>query len=273
MQKSEVDTIVDNMTLFADDLMSRVFDDNIPAANILIGTILGKEIKIIRCKGQVEFKNPVVGGRNIRLDIFARDSSGRNFNCEVQNKDDGADPKRARFHSAMMDTRMLNEGQKFKGLRDSYMIFITEGDYFGKGKAIYQIERNVKASEGDTYFGDGSHIIYVNGAYKGDDPIGRLMADFRNYKTTGFNNKEIGDGVRHFKKDKEGRREMCKAVEKYAEKKYNQGMKQGIAQGTEKIMNILFSQVQDGIINKSQAAAYAGLTPQVFEKKMKKAGY
>lgn len=29
-------------------------------------------------------------------------------------------------------------------------------------------------------FGDGSHIIYVNGQYKNDsDPIGRLMHDFR----------------------------------------------------------------------------------------------
>ena len=34
--------------------------------------------------------------------------------------------------------------------------------------------------ETGTYFGDGSHIIYVNGSYKDDsDPVGRLMHDFR----------------------------------------------------------------------------------------------
>ena len=27
-------------------------------------------------------------------------------------------------------------------------------------------------------FGDGSHIIYVNGKYRGNDEIGKLMHDF-----------------------------------------------------------------------------------------------
>ena len=27
-------------------------------------------------------------------------------------------------------------------------------------------------------FGDGEHILYVNGAYRGDSDLGRLMHDF-----------------------------------------------------------------------------------------------
>lgn len=30
----------------------------------------------------------------------------------------------------------------------------------------------------DDKFDDGSHIVYVNGSYKGDDAVGRLMHDF-----------------------------------------------------------------------------------------------
>ena len=37
--------------------------------------------------------------------------------------------------------------------------------------------------------GDGSHIIYVNGAYRGNDPLGRLMQDLNNQGTEGFNYK------------------------------------------------------------------------------------
>ncbi len=37
----------------------------------------------------------------------------------------GADAHRARFHSSMLDTKMLKAKQKFKELHDSYVIFIT----------------------------------------------------------------------------------------------------------------------------------------------------
>ncbi len=77
---------------------------------------------------------------------------------------------------------------------------------------------------------DGSHIFYVNGAYKGDDAIGKLMADFRNKGVTGFNYKVLESGVRHFKKERKGREIMCDAVEKYAKRQYKQGIERGIEQ-------------------------------------------
>ena len=48
---------------------------------------------------------------------------------------------------------------------------------------IYAKEANVED------LGDGSHIIYVNGAYRGNDPLGRLMQDLNNQGTEGFNYK------------------------------------------------------------------------------------
>lgn len=46
----------------------------------------------------------------------------------------------------------------------------------GKGEPIYRVER--KILETDEFFDDGSHILYVNGAYRGDSDIGKLMHDF-----------------------------------------------------------------------------------------------
>ena len=57
------------------------------------------------------------------------------------------------------------------------------------------------------------------------------MSDMKNRATTGFNYKELEDGVRHFKEDKEGRKTMCEAVEKYAEKKYDYGKAEGKEEG------------------------------------------
>ena len=134
--------------------------------------------KVIEVVAQREYKNPVTGGRSIKLDIYARDSDGKVYDIEVQNDDAGADIHRARFHSSMLDTKMLKEKQKFKEIHDSYVIFITARDVMRAGLPLYHVNRTVE--ETGTYFGDGSHIIYVNGSYKDDDdPVGRLMHDFR----------------------------------------------------------------------------------------------
>ncbi len=47
-----------------------------------------------------------------------------------------------------------------------------------KGLPLYHVERIIQETK--ERFEDGSHIIYVNGSYKNeDDPIGKLMHDFR----------------------------------------------------------------------------------------------
>jgi len=212
-----VEQIVDDMDLFDDDLMSMVFDGNIPATELLLRIILNRDdITVISVVGQREFQSPVAGGRSIRLDIFAKDSTGKHYNAEVQKRPEGAHIRRARFNSSMLDSRMLKEGQEFSELRDSYMVFITQKDVFGHGIPIYTINRHFE--EIDDSFDDGSHIIYVNGGYKGNDAIGKLMHDFGCKESKDMYYPELAKGVRHFKEEG-GRRIMCESVEKYADRK------------------------------------------------------
>ena len=212
-----VEQIIDNMDLFDDDLMSMVFDSNIPATELLLKIILKRDdIKVISVVGQREFQNPVVGGRNIRLDILAKGSTGKHYNIEVQKKPEGAHVRRARFNSSMMDSRMLKEGQEFSELRDSYIVFITQTDIFGYGIPIYTVNRYFE--EVDAPFDDGSHIVYVNGSYKGQDAIGKLIHDFSCKESKDMYYPELAKGIRHFKEEEGGRVIMCEAVERYAEK-------------------------------------------------------
>ena len=213
----DVEKIVDDMTLFDDDLMSMVFDRNTEAAELLLRIILKcDDIRVISVVGQREFQSPVVGGRNIRLDILAEDSRGKHFNIEVQKRPEGAHIRRARFHSSMMDARMLKVGQEFSELRDSYMVFITATDIFGHGLPIYTVSRRFEEI-GDA-FNDGSHIVYVNGSYSGNDAVGKLMYDFGCRESKDICYPELAKGVKHFKEEG-GRSIMCEAVEKYADKK------------------------------------------------------
>lgn len=212
-----VEQIVDDMDLFDDDLMSMVFDGNNLATGLLLKIILKRDdITVISVVGQREFQNPVVGGRDIRLDILAKDSTGKYYNIEVQKRPEGAHVRRARFNSSMMDSRMLKAGQEFSELRDSYMVFITQTDIFGYGIPIYTVNRRFE--EIDVPFQDGSHIVYVNGSYKGDDAVGRLMHDFGCKESKDMYYPELAKGLKHFKEEG-GRKIMCEAVEKYGDKR------------------------------------------------------
>lgn len=245
-----VEQIVDGMSLFDDDLMSMVFDGNIEATELLLKIILKKDdIQVVSVVGQRELQSPVVGGRDIRLDILAKDSTGKHYNVEVQQKPEGAHICRARFNSSMMDSRMLKAGQEFSELQDSYMVFITRTDIFKHGIPIYTINRHFE--ETNELFDDGSHIVYVNGNYKGDDTVGRLMHDFGCKESKDMYYPELAKGVRHFKEEG-GRERMCEAVEKYAENVRLNSLLESIRNlmenmklGAEQAMNVLGIEEQD----------------------------
>lgn len=232
--KAEVEKIVENLTLFDDDLMSRVFDQNIPATELFLNIVLKQNVRVIRVVGQDEMKNPIVGRRNIRLDVHAIDECGREVDIEVQGNSSGAHVKRARFHSAMVDSRLLAENQDFKEIKDSYIIFMYKNDKFGKGLPVYHIERCV--DETGESIDDGSHIIYVNGKYKGDDPIGKLVSDFHQTDADKMNYKEMADSVRHYKEDKEGCENMCEAVEQYGDRRAERATEKERLSSVKKLM-------------------------------------
>ena len=209
-----VNSLVDTLTLFDDELMARVFDRNAKATELVLRLILGRNIKVISVNGQEEIRNAKVGGRNIILDVHAIDVAGEEMNIEVQGGSEGAHVRRARYHSSMLDTGMLKESQPLKELKDSYVIFIYKRDKFGKGLPLYHVDRYIKETE--ETFGDGSHIIYVNGSYKGDDAIGKLVSDFHQTDSEKMYYSELADGVEHYKETEKGRGNMSEAVEKYA---------------------------------------------------------
>jgi len=213
----ELDAAIDDLNLFDDDLMSKVFDGNIEATELLLRIILQRDdITVTYVKGQVDMKNPYPGGRSIRIDIHAIDGNGVHFDVEVQRNEKGSDARRARFNAGMMDSRMLRKKQEFKELKDRYVIFICQHDKFGKKKPIYHIDKTVRET-GEAY-DDGAYTIFVNGLYKGKDEFGKLAHDFNCKKADDIYYKPLADGVRHFKETEEGREEMCESFERLANK-------------------------------------------------------
>ena len=199
------------LRLIDDDFMNACFDGFTDGAELILRIILNKPgIRVKSVKTQRRMKNLL--GRDICLDIDADDESGKEYNVEVQRADKGSDRKRARYHSSIMDAHLLQPGEDFHKLPETFVIFITENDVIGKGKPLYRVERKIE--ETNEPFDDGEHIIYVNGADKdASTALGKLMHDFFCTDPDDMNYKELADKVRYFKENEKGVATMCKVME------------------------------------------------------------
>ncbi len=195
-----------------DDFMTVCLADNFEGVELILRIILGRQdIKIKSVRTQETLKN--LQGRSAILDVHAIDSTKKEFDVEIQGSDAGAGAKRARHNSSLLDAHILNPGDDTEDIPDSYVIFITEKDVMGKNQAIYHIQRYVETNKGKELFGDGSHIIYVNGKYRGNDEIGKLMHDFSCTNPDDMNYETLAKKARYFKQDEKGVAAMCKIME------------------------------------------------------------
>ena len=201
-----------------DDFMRCLFKDNVPLAELVLRILTNKKDLIItECETQKDMKR-LVGARSICLDAYGTDSSGKRFDLEIQRQEKGADPHRARYHSSVLDIENLNAGQEFKELPDTYTIFIIEKDFYEQGEAVYPIE-------------DGEHILYVNGEYRGETEIGKLMHDFNCTKADEMHFELLAARTRYLKENPKGVQEMCKVMEDMRKESLEEGKEIGRREG------------------------------------------
>ena len=212
-----------------DDFMRCLFKDNIPLAGFVLRIVTDKpDLIITDCETQKDMKR-LAGARSICLDAYGTDSVGKKYDLEVQRQDKGADPYRARYHSSVMDIENLHSGQEFKELPDTYTIFIIEKDFYGQGKAVYPIER-INLATGKS-FEDGEHILYVNGEYRGESAIGKLMHDFNCTQAADMNFELMAERTRYLKENPKGVQEMCKMMEDMRKESLKEVAKRMLADG------------------------------------------
>ena len=157
-----------------DNEFMRAFFEDYECTAELLRIILNKKVKVLRVT--MESALNVTLSRSVRLDILVVDELNRIYNIEIQRSDSGAAPKRARLNSSIIDSKLLNSGEKFDVLPDTYVIFITEGNPLKGDKALYHIERYI--TEDGRPFDDGSHIIYFSLSAAAEGELADLQHDF-----------------------------------------------------------------------------------------------
>ena len=211
--------IIKNFTLMSDIFMRNVFKQRECLEYVLQVIMEKQDLKVIDQIIQKDYKN--LQGRSAIMDCVARDSEGKQFDVEIQQDNEGASPKRARYHSGLMDMNTLNPGQDFDELPESYVIFITWDDILGYGFPIYHIDRHIK--EADDSFQDEAHIIYVNSRKQEDTELGRLMHDLHCRNADEMHSPVLAKRVHELKDTQKGVELMCHEMEKI----YSEGMESG----------------------------------------------
>ena len=215
--------IIKNFTLMSDIFMRNVFKQRECLEYVLQVIMEKQDLKVIEQIIQKDYKN--LQGRSAIMDCVARDSEGKQFDVEIQQDNEGASPKRARYHSGLLDMNTLNPGQDFDELPESYVIFITRDDILGYDFPIYHIDRHIK--EVDDSFQDEAHIIYVNSRKQEDTELGRLMHDLHCKNADEMHSPVLAKRVHELKDTQKGVELMCHEMEKI----YSEGMESGEKRG------------------------------------------
>lgn len=243
-----------------DTFMRGLFKENLPLAELVLRIITGKpDLILTKCETQADMKR-VTGARSICLDAYATDSAGKKYDIEVQRADNGADPHRARYHSSVMDVENLDEKQDYKELPDTYVIFTTENDYYKAGEPVYTIQNmNLTLNRP---FNDGAHILYVNGEYRDDSEIGRLMHDFNCTSADEMNFELLAERTRYLKENPKGVSEMCKVMEDLRDESYAEGH----AEGREEQAQMTAKNLYEQGLTIEQIARAIGFSMETVEK-------
>ena len=249
---------IQKLRLMDDDFFNKCMEGSTECVELILHIIMDRtDLKVISAQTQHTIKN--LQGRSVRLDVLAVDDSGRQINIEIQREDKGAGSRRARYHSSILDANLLLAGENFEELPETYVIFITERDVLKKGLPLYRVERCVL--ETNEAFGDGSHIMYVNGENRDETPLGRLMHDFSCADPEDMNYQVLADRARYFKNDEEGVGIMSKILEDFRIEAMEEGRMEGRIEGKkEGAINAARLMLQDGTLSLEKIASFAGLT-------------
>lgn len=217
-------SILKDLTIMDDIFMRNVLKDSACTEYILKVIMDQDNLKLEDQILQADYKN--LQGRSSILDCIALDNSGRKYNIEFQNADNGASLKRARYHGSLVDANTLKTGQIPNELPDTYIIFITENDTLGCNLPIYHINRTIEETHQRCH--DQLHIIYVNSSFQDSTALGKLMYDLHCPNPQDMYSKILAKRVKELKETQKGVDTMCEKLNELIAEERNEGEKRGI---------------------------------------------
>lgn len=257
-----------------DDFMFSVVMRNPKFCKPFLERVLGIKITHIEYPKAQNTIDLSADAKSVRLDIYVENGNNSVYNIEMQTTENGNLPKRTRYYQGMIDLGILEKGEDYKKLKQSFIIFVCTFDPFGKGRHIYTFE-NRCIQEFGLGLGDGAAKIILNTKGTLDDvkPEMKKVLDFIDGKEASDDyTKALEEEIRCVRKNEKWRLDYMTLQMKYQEK-FEQGIEHGIEQGIEQGIELgIKSMIIDGLENRLDSAKiklklirYFDLTPQEAE--------
>ena len=151
----------------------------------VLEVILNIEIDHIEYLNTEQEMSAYNDAKGVRLDVYLK-SSDKVFDIEMQTTDTPYG-KRMRYYQAAIDSTLLNKGEDYTKLVESYIIFICTKDPFGKDIPLYTIERRCMETDIVDNF-DDSHWLILN-ANAWDKDTDKARSELLQY----IQNSKVGD--------------------------------------------------------------------------------
>ena len=171
--------------------------------------------------------------KSIRMDVYVNDDKGTVFNIEMQTSKDMEElVKRTRYYQALIDIDLLEKGQSYSALNDTYIIFICTFGVFTGNRHKYSF-KNLCIEEQGLSLEDGTTKLFLSTKGTADD-ISKPLKYFLDYidgkEPADELMQEIDNEVDTIKRCDEWRRDyMTLAFE--MDRKFAEGKAEGLAEG------------------------------------------
>ena len=123
--------------------------------------------------------------KGVRLDIYAEDEHHTHYNVEMQVRRKRALEKRSRYYHSQMVMDVLESGEPYEKLPDTFVIFVCDFDPFGRKRYCYTF-RNLCKEDPAVELRDGSCTIFLSTKGKNETEVSPEMVRFLKFVTAGL---------------------------------------------------------------------------------------
>ena len=259
----------DELTIRDNYLFKKVMTLNDNLCRRLLERVLGiaiAKMDIIQSEQEIDTDYKA---KSVRLDVYAEDDSGRVYDIEMQAADmkDAQLFLRTRYYQSLIDQGLLEKGQPYSRLRQSYIIFVCDFDPFNLGLRRYTF-RNRCDERTELALPDRAVRIFLNAhgtqGEENEDVLGFLDYVSSNAAAGGFAT-ELAGAVKTFKENSKERSvymSLAMDIQEYIEKEKDSWAAEAKAQNSREIAMRL---LQNGV-PAEQVAIGTGLSVEEVRK-------
>ena len=220
---------------FTDDFMFRKVMEDKSICKQMLEILLDIQIDHIEnLTPQLTLEN-VFTSRGVRLDVYVKDSD-RVFDVEMQTSVKGDEGLRARYYQSEIDMNLLNRGEPFKMLKESYVIFLCTKDPFGYNLPVYTFETLCR-QDNSIKLNDRTYKYFFNASaaekIKDNEEVKNLLFYIKDHVAQSAFTKKIENQVEASSDDQKWRKGLM-TFEMLLEEKKEEAFAKGIEKGIEK---------------------------------------